>query len=438
MAWLFLLFMVIILVFIFIVTEVDLISPSFMLVVGYLIGVLCFLAINSMWGVHFGASVLILQVSGIVSFVVCAIFFQKIFEKSNNQIMESNISEVMIDNLHFLVLFSVAITFLQIINTAQMIQQMQHIIGSTNLTTVISSYRSNLIESSSSIRMSGLVTIFQKILTAFSFVLLFYFFYFINFSKNTIRVQKVLWLLLPSIMFIIQQLIMGGRLQLFRVMIMAFFLHYFLYGIKNGWTKDNLKKIVKVVIIIAVLCMPLFYGLKFMLGRSSNEGLLVYVFRYLGGSTGAFAEFINIGGEGSAKFGQETFMGIYDFVGRQLGENGLVTLPWATSPKGIAIGNVYGANRRFYADFGVVGIIVLNSLMGSFYGLYYGALKNINKYKILPIAITIYAYLFYAVFFQFEEGYFYFSIISVNTIVQIIFITIAFYITKILSNVRIV
>ncbi|ASN59591.1 hypothetical protein CG419_02685 [Latilactobacillus curvatus] len=130
-------------------------------------------------------------------------------------------------------------------------------------------------------------------------------------------------------------------------------------------------------------------------------------------------------------------MGIFDFLGRKNGFDGIVPLSWAVSSNGSVIGNIYGADRRFLADYGEIGIPIMNAIMGVFYGGFYGILlKKLKKHNFSPILLTIYAYLLYATFFQFIEGYFFFSIISINTLAYIIFIIFAFYFIKIVSLIR--
>lgn len=419
-------------------SKLDIMSPSSLMLFGYLIGLLCFIIANKEWGITFGWSPFILEIVGIFCFVLFDNFFQSFFLTNKGFFISNGRSEyysnVLVDKKRFIVGLSVLISILQFLITIYTYKELKGLSGSGSLSLIISSYRNNLLDSDSVLRISSFLTFSQKILSAFSFMFLFYFFYYRVIKK--IKISSVI--LLPILFFILQQLLMGGRLQLFRIIIMAVLIYYLLIRVRDMWNINDVRKIVKIGLIVICVGVPLFYSLKFVLGRSSNESLGDYVLRYLGGSTGSFAIYVNNGLQRSVYHGQETFMGIFDFWGRRKGINMLTVLPWANSPTGSVIGNVYGANRRFLADFGMWGLILCNSFMGAFYGFLYGLLKRrMSMSKISPILLTIYSYLVYATFFQFIEGYFYFSIISVNTVTSIILIIFAFYFTKFVSLLRI-
>lgn len=435
-----LLFIILILALIFILlfSKLDIMSPSSLMVFGYLIGLFCFIVSNKDWGINFGWQPFVLEAVGIFCFVFFDMFSQSIVLTSKNRdqkIETGNFhSNVIVDKKGFVVFLSICITVFQVLITFLTYKELKDLSGSSSLSFIISSYRNNLLDSDSVLRISSFLNLSQKLLSAFSFMFLFYFFYFRLIKK--IKINFVV--LLPILFFIVQQLLMGGRLQLFRIIIMALMIYYLLIRTIDFWNAEDVKKIIKIGLLVICIGIPIFYSLKFILGRSSNESIIDYVLRYLGGSTGAFAIYINNGMQKSIYHGQETFMGIFDFFGRKQGINMLTVLPWVNSPTGSVIGNVYGANRRFISDFGIWGLILCNSFMGIFYGSFYGYLKRRLSYgNLSPISITVYSYLVYAVFFQFIEGYFYFSIISVNTITNIFLIFAVFYFTKLASLLRI-
>lgn len=422
----------------FFLSQFDILSPISILLVGYLIGVLSFILENPLWGIEFGWQPFFFIIVGILAFSIGASLFEYLFslrmDKGDSLVSKRHIETILISNTQMLKYISVTIILLQIIVTIITYHEMQSLSGQSSISDIISSYRTATISSSSAeLRIPATLLQSQKLLTAFSLSLMFYFFYF-----RDIHMKKVpLYFLIPILFFMLQQLLLGGRLQMIRVLFGAFVLHYFLLRIKNGWQKSDFFKIARIGVLVLVISVPAFYLLKFSLGRSSTENLTNYVLRYLGGSTGSFAIYVNQTVHQQLQFGQETFMGIYDFIGRRTDANGLITLPWATSPTGIAVGNVYGADRRYLADFGVSGIVFLNLFMGIFYGGFYGYLKKKwrNGY-IAPVQTTIYIYLFYAVFFQFVEGFFFMSVISVGSIIQILMIVLVFYFIKYSANFR--
>lgn len=414
-------------------TKLDLMNPTALMIIGFIIGIGSFIAIQKKWQISLGMYPSLLILLGIIAFALGAKICQAIFNVDfiGKKVSKPKIS-CLVKNKRFILVLATFIIVLQCITTFLTYKELKNITGATSISSMISTYRESLAASSISLRLSFFTSLLQKVLLAFS--LMFYIYAFTEFSSSKWK----LYLFIPISFSAFQQLLMGGRLQIFRFLIMGIFMYYILLRHKNNWSVFEIKKIVRIGIIVFILSVPLFYMLKFFLGRASNESLLPYILRYLGGSTGGFALFVNNGLQHSLKFGQETFMGIYDALGRIYGFNGLVSLPWVTAPSGDIVGNIYGADRRFLADFGVIGIFVLNFIMGAFYGGFYGIIRKKLRHGVLPvISLTIYAYLLYATFFQFIEGYFYFSIISINTLVQIVLIVMVILFTYITSRIKI-
>lgn len=428
-----LLILIVILTIDLLTTKLDLMNPTALMVIGFIIGVGAFVGIQKKWQIDLGIYPAFLILLGIISFALGAKIFQAIV--SIDYIEENNTAyrvSYLAKNKQFILYLTTVVILLQCLVTFLTYKELRNITGATSISTMISSYRDSLIGSSISLRISFITSFLQKLLLSFSLML--YIYAFTEFLSSKWKI----FLFVPILFSSFQQLLMGGRLQIFRFLIMGIFIYYILLRNKNNWSVSEIKKIIKIGIIVFILSIPFFYSLKFLLGRASTESLLPYVLRYLGGSTGAFALFVNDGLQHSLKFGQETFMGIYDVLGRIQGFNGLVALPWAVAPSGDVVGNIYGADRRFLADFGVMGIFILNFIMGAFYGGFYGIIMKKLKHGTLPIiSLTIYGYLLYATFFQFIEGYFYFSIISINTLVQIILLVMVILFTYTASRFKV-
>lgn len=410
-----------------IINRYDILAPSSILIMGYMVGIFSFLLSNFDWQVSFSAKAMGVILLGITSFslgsklsmlgtdVLCR------GESTRNALRGKESWDV---GNSYLKRVGNLISFCQIVVTVQTFLSMRRVVGGGSISSIISSYRAAVITSSSAnVRISNLVVMEQKFFAAFSFVLIFYFLYQILVKRE----RPSFVMLFPSFFYGIQQLLLGGRLQVIRLLLMFFVIFCAFQWYNQTWNGQTIKKISKIVIVTVLLTLPLFYLSKFFLGRSSNEGMLDYILRYIGGSTAALSIYLDNSTHLNDSFGRETFMGIYDFIGRQTSVNGLTSLSWAVSPSGISIGNVYGADRRYFSDFGLKGVIILNALMGFFYGGYYRYLKlNWRNHNLKPISTIIYAYIFYAVFFQFVEGFFFMSVISVNTVLQVILIIFAF------------
>lgn len=431
MLMLWVIVLILLLLLILSTSRADLLSPSVLMLFGYLVGAISFLLMQSKWMIDFGTRPFIVELVGLLSFIIPSIIFQFVgtVTVANNPIKRiPSRWKIQIESEHYYWLLLIVTVFAQILITVIVFKQIRQISGASTLSESISSYRTALSDSGSE-RISGLVSVALKVALAMSLAFVYYAFRAFE-DKN-----KTMYSLVPILLAMIQQILLGGRLQVLRIVLMSIFLYYISERQRSNWSFAGVRNIVKVTCIIILIAAPSFYGMKFVLGRASTESLIPYILRYIGGSTGAFAIFINNGITHSQQFGQETFMGIYDFIGRHSGQNGLVSLPWAVSGTGFTIGNVFGANRRFMADFGLPGVVILNGFMGTFYGFFYGKVRlRLKFYGYSPICETVYSYLLFTCFFQFVEGYFYFSIITVNSFAQIILTIIAVYVVKYISK----
>ena len=107
---------------------------------------------------------------------------------------------------------------------------------------------------------------------------------------------------------------------------------------------------------------------------------------------------------------------------------------------GVAIGNVYGAIRRYYNDFGIGGVIVLQMIASTFFNTFYYCLKKASNNHSKFIYL-FYAYLFYHVYELPIDDTFFKNFISFNMITTFIVLYIVYYIftnVKITTRLRII
>ena len=94
---------------------------------------------------------------------------------------------------------------------------------------------------------------------------------------------------------------------------------------------------------------------------------------------------------------------------------------------GVSIGNVYGAVRRYYNDFGIMGVIVLQTICSFFFNAFYTKIKQQSKQK-SKFTYFLYAYLSYHVFEMPIDDTFYKSFISFNFLTTLIVLFAVYYI----------
>ena len=145
---------------------------------------------------------------------------------------------------------------------------------------------------------------------------------------------------------------------------------YFFTNIKTGWSKSNNRKIIRAAAIIFVAFLVVFVFLAVLMGRTksiNNYDLKDYLTIYIGGGIRNFDLFVK-NPTISASPGYETFYSIKRFLANRFGIGRIVKVVLEfRSINGMNTGNIYTAFRRYYADFGVYGIVILSGILGFLY-----------------------------------------------------------------------
>lgn len=258
-------------------------------------------------------------------------------------------------------------------------------------------------------------------------------------ANNMVCKHKNKKLLLIAILVgTFSSLVAAQRLDLIRVPI-AFMAVYFLLKKSCGYFSNQQKiKLYVKYIILGVIVLFIFASVKEVVGRSKNNlNEFQYVAKYISGAIVLFDDYLKNPIKNSDYFGKETFWGIYNFL-YLLTKNRKYfydfTLEFRTID-GTNMGNVYSAFRSFYADFGILGIVIMPAIMGIFFGFLYGYIKSHDhrhlvkfialKYRIsspIDFAIVIYALIIHSCLFMFYQDWFFSQVLGWYQIKSIIFI----------------
>lgn len=269
----------------------------------------------------------------------------------------------------------------------------------------------------------------------FVFSYLYIYFFIYNVTK-THKVKKYLIYLIPIMIYAIQSVMFGGRTGLLQMVTLIIVLKYYIEaGIKkekySKIFKNNLKKIVPALIVV----LAVFWYLNDVSGRvATTMSPVYYISLYVGSGIKNLDTFLNDFqwknfGKG---FGWETFSGIYSFLKHffNISYDGLV-LEYQDSINGLFMGNVYTSLRRFYHDFGYIGVIVLPFIMGCVISSFSKGTRKImenlsvdSKWTSEAKTIT-YGILVYSIVLFFIEDFFFMNVISLNLILKIIELYIA-------------
>lgn len=262
----------------------------------------------------------------------------------------------------------------------------------------------------------------------FSYLYIFFFIYNVT---RTHKIKKYLIYLLPVLIYAIQSVLFGGRTGLLQMATLIIVLIYYIeVGTKREKYSKIFKKYVKKLVPAFVIILLVFWYLNDASGRATTSmSPLYYVSVYVGSGIKNLDSFLKSYKwvDFGAGFGWETFGGIYSFLKHffNIAYDGLV-LEYQSHVNGLYMGNVYTSLRRYYHDFGYIGIIVLPFFMGSVISIFAKGTRRtllsltINSRKTSEAGIIIYGILAYAIAIFFIEDFFYINVLSTDYILKFI------------------
>lgn len=200
------------------------------------------------------------------------------------------------------------------------------------------------------------------------------------------------------------------------------------------WKRRNPKKIfpVKYLVIGVLAFLGMLYGfsaIRFFVGRSSQLGLVDYLAFYFGSPLHNFDYGINHSYYLKINKGH-TFLGLTNNLAR-LGIGKLTSVHRVNitnNVRNIFFGNTYTCMFDYYADFGMIGVIVLMAIFGMFITYLYCSAMYSSKNTIYKTAV--YAFFGTAVIFAAFTEQLYGTYIAVSTIVALISIRLVLILLK--------
>lgn len=227
--------------------------------------------------------------------------------------------------------------------------------------------------------------------------------------------------------FVLQGILSGGRTQFLYLIESVIFVAIFFYEKKNR--KKISKKIIKRIIFAAGATCILFFLLGHLTGKTSILNFSETLFVYVGSPIAAFDKLIH----GTVSFdpssyGQNVFWGFFDILNR-MGfsiEMNKMEAPFVMIEN--VETNIYGAFGRYYADFGILGVIIFPLIIGFVYQTFYLKMQNSNKN--LELWLAIYLLCSQSLFDYCIEERFFLSVMSLGTFLRIFYMVIFYFLFK--------
>ena len=434
MAYLLFFEIVLILIFTYSFVDHDFLSPVNIYLLFSVVSIFSMFLFYSEWNVEeYGIYTVFVYLLGSVFFVLgCGIaklmssrnVSQRSVERVNLETSER------IEISYFKIVIVIGISLLAVYGTYSFLKKL---VGGVSISTIgmaINRYRylngqGQLVGDDSK---SSLWRLFSYMSAAFSYCCIFIV------IKNAVNRQfkkKDLLLVIPFVLRILENLLQasrGGVIYMIFAAVMSWFISM---KYKGGWRKKINSKVMKILIRVGIVFIPLFFLSLIFMGR--YDTLKGFDFKnvsliYLSGGVRNLDQFLKAPTVAPSVFGEETFVTLHKnlYISSGIGHNVVRFLEFRTI-NGKNIGNIYTSYRRFYHDFGLIGIFIFPLLEGIIISsLYYGINRSYNNNKI-NFREVLYCYLSYTTMYMVIDDTFYSTWISISGLKQLIILFFAYF-----------
>jgi oligosaccharide repeat unit polymerase len=214
------------------------------------------------------------------------------------------------------------------------------------------------------------------------------------FNNRNKKISTIFIFSLPVLTSLITSIFIGQRSYLLTIFV--FIIFYVVDKNFDQISNLNLKNVIKIVTSSICFITIFLYSFVFLgnsFGKHVGDNLLSAIGLYASGGIASFNEtyqyYINYG----TFFGEYTLRFFYEVINILTNSNFPTTTLSGTFSNGTGlITNVYTQNLPYYVDFGFLGVILFNLLMGLFMGLLKFKSKGIKNTLIWKIMAYFFLY----------------------------------------------
>lgn len=406
-------------------SKCDIMSPSILLCSGYCISLISCWMNRKEWNVDIHVNTVLIIMLGIATFVITEILFLGTINKKNYQNVRYNKRERKLINVPNSVI--ILCTIFNIIVAIVYLKDIVRITGGSltqfsNYSDMMHDYRQAY--SYGDAQISTIATQLMKFAKGIGYTFLYIFFnnmFISNKEKYKIQIKY----LIPTLTFLLCTLLLAGRINMISLIVASIFLIYYNWNAKYEWKKKINVKILKNVLMVFVVFLVVFYSSKVLVGRKTEKNFIDYITTYLGGSIELLDEYVSEQKNYTESVKTiETFPGIIQSF-YKIGFSNINTrksLEFRHIIDGEYLGNIYTGLRRYYHDFGCMGIVLIQILYSLFFNILYYKIKYYKKNNYKSIFMTIYySYTLYCILIQSMEDHFFINL-SLGYILELIIV----------------
>lgn len=392
----------------------NLMSPSLLLSFGYLVAIIsCSMNIEK-WNVDIHLNTCMIILLGIFSFFIGEFISVHILNKKKIEINNINLKCIEVSNLKIIIMI-----IINIVIALLLLSEIIRISGgfSGDFNEMMNKYKTSISYGDEVIK--SYVVQLIKVAKGIGFVFLYIFFNNIFYDKS---IKVNIKYLFPVFTYLIITFLKGGRLNMIGLVVASLFLYYYNWCKSTKWKKSISFKFIKILCITFIIFIIVFYQTKNIVGRMSKKNVFDYITEYLGGSIQLLDEYLNDNVKLEGKF--ETFPGVIQSINK-LGFSNIEvrkSLEFRHIIDGAYLGNIYTGLRRYYNDFGYLGVIGLQIGYAILFNNIFIKIKRNNKITYANIYRTIfYSYNLFAILTQAMEDHFFIDL-SAGYLIEMIIV----------------
>lgn len=427
--------MIIVLISSWFIFKKDIIQPSIILTMSYVLSIFCVLLNINKWGVNLSNKAFWIILLGTLEFIAVSYIINLIFKKKNKNNIGQTEEKVPKTSFKISKKVTVMIIIYNVTIIALLIYYVLQIAGKygnySNFSEALTLYKSHT-SYANDIQVPDYLTVIMKPIIASAYVYTFFYIKKIVYTEEKkIKIALKNWYyLIPAITYFAQRFTESNRGSIVNFILSAVVMYFIVYGIKNNWNKPIKLKTLVGLSLSGVICLVIFYFSASLVGRINTKGLVDYITCYCGGSIECFNLYTQEEDSIRVIRGEETFASsMHNLQKLKIIDSNLVIKNKAPFRyyKDNMIGNVYTSYKRWQHDFGIPGIIVLQAGLAIIFSVGYNIIKYWKKSAVLrDLFIVVYSYFIYTIFMHPIDSLFYLETFTFYTCGVILFFCIVY------------